>query len=146
MKLWFWMLRMCVYMHSRFIENHSIRILEDGPLISEVVLSHSRCGRLGRCHRGSHWDCLTDVVSTPVALSLSLYLTTKGTTENGGRADKLMLGLCRVKGFVPRSGDGCHWSAMDSWDCIGAGLAGLWATGPCGGGMRLGGSGLDAAC
>jgi hypothetical protein len=66
------MLRMCVYMHSRFIENHSIRILEDGPLISEVVLSHSRCGRLGRCHRGSHWDCLTDVVSPPVALSLSL--------------------------------------------------------------------------
>jgi hypothetical protein len=26
-------------MHSRFIENHSIWILEDGPLISEVVLS-----------------------------------------------------------------------------------------------------------
>jgi hypothetical protein len=34
------MLRMCVYMHSRFVENHSIRILEDGPLISEGVLSH----------------------------------------------------------------------------------------------------------
>jgi hypothetical protein len=33
------MLRMCVYMHSRFTENHSIWILEDGPLISEVVLS-----------------------------------------------------------------------------------------------------------
>jgi hypothetical protein len=33
------MLRMCVYMHSRFIENHPIWILEDGPLISEVVLS-----------------------------------------------------------------------------------------------------------
>jgi hypothetical protein len=30
-----------VYMHSRFVENHLIRILEDGPLISEVVLSHS---------------------------------------------------------------------------------------------------------
>jgi hypothetical protein len=26
-------------MHSRFIENHPIRILEDGPLISEGVLS-----------------------------------------------------------------------------------------------------------
>jgi hypothetical protein len=39
MKLWFQMLRMCVYMHSRFVENHPIRILEDGPLISEVVLS-----------------------------------------------------------------------------------------------------------
>jgi hypothetical protein len=33
------MLRMCVYMHSRFVENPSIWILEDGPLISEVVLS-----------------------------------------------------------------------------------------------------------
>jgi hypothetical protein len=26
-------------LHSRFVENHPIRILEDGPLISEVVLS-----------------------------------------------------------------------------------------------------------
>jgi hypothetical protein len=33
------MLRMRVYLHSCFIENHPIRILEDGPLISEVVLS-----------------------------------------------------------------------------------------------------------
>jgi hypothetical protein len=33
------MLHMCVYMHSRVVENHSILILEDGPLISEVVLS-----------------------------------------------------------------------------------------------------------
>jgi hypothetical protein len=33
------MLRMCVYMHSRFVKNDPIRILEDGPLISEVVLS-----------------------------------------------------------------------------------------------------------
>jgi hypothetical protein len=33
------MLHMCVYMHSSFIENHLIRILEDGPLISKVVLS-----------------------------------------------------------------------------------------------------------
>jgi hypothetical protein len=32
---------MCVYMHSRFVENHPIWIPEDGPLISEVVLSHS---------------------------------------------------------------------------------------------------------
>jgi hypothetical protein len=40
MKLCCLMLRMCVYMHSRFIENHLIQILEDGPLISEVVLSH----------------------------------------------------------------------------------------------------------
>jgi hypothetical protein len=27
-------------LHSRFVENHSIWILEDGPLISDVVLSH----------------------------------------------------------------------------------------------------------
>jgi hypothetical protein len=33
------MLHMCVYMHSRFVENHLIWILEDGPFISEVVLS-----------------------------------------------------------------------------------------------------------
>jgi hypothetical protein len=34
------MLRICVYMRSRFIENHPIWILEDKLLISEVVLSH----------------------------------------------------------------------------------------------------------
>jgi hypothetical protein len=39
MKLGFSMLHMCVYMHSRFVENHPIQILKDGPLISEVVLS-----------------------------------------------------------------------------------------------------------
>jgi predicted RNA-binding protein YlxR (DUF448 family) len=35
------MLRMCVCMHSRFVENHLIRILENGPLISEVVMSQN---------------------------------------------------------------------------------------------------------
>jgi hypothetical protein len=30
---------MCVYMHSCFVKNHPILILEDSPLISEVVLS-----------------------------------------------------------------------------------------------------------
>jgi hypothetical protein len=36
------MLSMCVYMHSRFIENHLIWILEDGPLIygGGGILSH----------------------------------------------------------------------------------------------------------
>jgi hypothetical protein len=33
------MLCMCVCMHSRFIENHLIQILEDRLLISKVVLS-----------------------------------------------------------------------------------------------------------
>jgi hypothetical protein len=35
------MLRMCVCMYSRFIEKHPIWILEDGPLISKVVLSQN---------------------------------------------------------------------------------------------------------
>jgi hypothetical protein len=30
---------MCVYMHSHFVENHPIWILEDRPLIFEGVLS-----------------------------------------------------------------------------------------------------------
>jgi hypothetical protein len=38
-KIMVWMFCMCVCMHSHFIENHPIRILEDGLLISEVVLS-----------------------------------------------------------------------------------------------------------
>jgi hypothetical protein len=29
------MIRMCVYLHSRFIKNHPIRIRKDGTLISE---------------------------------------------------------------------------------------------------------------
>jgi hypothetical protein len=33
------MLGMCVCMYSRFVEDHSIQILKDGPIISEVVLS-----------------------------------------------------------------------------------------------------------
>jgi hypothetical protein len=33
------MLHMCVCMLSRFVENHLIWILEDRPLISEVILS-----------------------------------------------------------------------------------------------------------
>jgi hypothetical protein len=45
------MLRMCVYMHSRFVENHPIRILEDGPLISEVVLSPLVYRRSPLCRR-----------------------------------------------------------------------------------------------
>jgi hypothetical protein len=44
MKLWFGMLHMCVCMHYCFIENHPIQILEDGHLISEVVLSHLQQG------------------------------------------------------------------------------------------------------
>jgi hypothetical protein len=42
------MLCMCVYKHSRFVENHPIRIVEDGPLISEGVLS-----QYAKTNRGS---------------------------------------------------------------------------------------------
>jgi hypothetical protein len=35
-------------MHSRFVENHPIRILEDELLISEVILSHSVLPRVSR--------------------------------------------------------------------------------------------------
>jgi hypothetical protein len=42
------MLHVCVCMHSRFVENHPIRILEDELLISEVVLSHSALSRVSR--------------------------------------------------------------------------------------------------
>jgi hypothetical protein len=45
------MLRMCVCTHSRFVENHPIRILEDGPVISKVVLSQGG-------HSPSKWDGL----------------------------------------------------------------------------------------
>jgi hypothetical protein len=38
MKLWFGMLRMYVCMHLRCMKNHLIWILEDGSLLSEVVL------------------------------------------------------------------------------------------------------------
>jgi hypothetical protein len=33
-------LYMCL-LHSRFVKNHPIWILEDGPLISEMILSYS---------------------------------------------------------------------------------------------------------
>jgi hypothetical protein len=59
------MLRMCVYMHSRFIENHPIQILEDGPLIFEGVLSHQIYG--GTC---------CPEVSTPKIQSLADSSTT----------------------------------------------------------------------
>jgi predicted RNA-binding protein YlxR (DUF448 family) len=56
MKFWFSMLRMCVYMHSRFVENHLIRILKDRPLISKVVLSQLGCYRGYFLSRVSYQD------------------------------------------------------------------------------------------
>jgi hypothetical protein len=37
-------LNVCL-LHSHFVEDHPIWILEDGPLISDVVLSQICCGR-----------------------------------------------------------------------------------------------------
>jgi hypothetical protein len=36
------MLRMCVYIYSRFVKNHPIRIVKNGPLISKMVLSQTQ--------------------------------------------------------------------------------------------------------
>jgi hypothetical protein len=59
------MLHICVYMHSRFVENHPIRILEDGPLIFEVVLSHLSSGNVinppGQCDQ---FLMLRDTIAT----------------------------------------------------------------------------------
>jgi hypothetical protein len=43
------MLHMCVFIHSRFIENYLIWILGDRPIISEVLLSHSQKRQCQRC-------------------------------------------------------------------------------------------------
>jgi hypothetical protein len=62
------MLRMCVYMHSRFIENHPIRILEDGPLISEVVLSQLTLVRYPSSPQSNHnsqWKLTPDDANGP---------------------------------------------------------------------------------
>jgi hypothetical protein len=48
------MLRMCVYMHSHFIENHLIWVLQDGPLISEVVQSQLVSARSGLNTHSKH--------------------------------------------------------------------------------------------
>jgi hypothetical protein len=44
---------MCVYMHSRFVKNHPIQILEDGHLISEGVLSQEEALTEVRWRRGA---------------------------------------------------------------------------------------------
>jgi hypothetical protein len=55
-------------LHSRFIENHSIWILEDGPLIFEVVLSHNGCRWLhqAHCYWVSQWQRVVDCTA-PIA-------------------------------------------------------------------------------
>jgi hypothetical protein len=53
MKFWFCMLRICVCIYSCFVENHPIWILDDRPLISEVVLS--QLGSLA-CVQSRHSD------------------------------------------------------------------------------------------
>jgi hypothetical protein len=55
------MLRMCVYMHFCFVENHPIRILEDGPFISEGVLSHLRRYQDPLCIMSPCSGCILDM-------------------------------------------------------------------------------------
>jgi hypothetical protein len=50
---------MCVYMHSRFVENHPIWILDDGPLISEVVLSRSHQQIIGNLNERLTWSSMS---------------------------------------------------------------------------------------
>jgi hypothetical protein len=69
------MLRMCVYMHSRFVENHPIWILKDGPLISEVVLSHDReplafCMRCYACKKAKFLLSKRPTIESPLLFIL----------------------------------------------------------------------------
>jgi hypothetical protein len=81
------MLRMCICMHSRFVENHPIRILEDGLLISEVVLSQRRPlkpGAAGAEERGaSTLDATRRVGGGPACCR---HLDSAGGTAVGGSA------------------------------------------------------------
>jgi hypothetical protein len=79
-------------LHSRFNENHPIRILEDGPLISVVALSHSSALESSPCILGvlfgsraflaMRWS-MPGTILGEVA-SRCLYLATK-PTHAGGR-------------------------------------------------------------
>jgi hypothetical protein len=61
------MFHMCVYMHSRFVENHPIQILEDGPLISEVVLSQN--GIRARSRLNTHSKHIKIITTFTVRIS-----------------------------------------------------------------------------
>jgi hypothetical protein len=83
------MLRMCVCMHSRFVENHPIQILEDGPLISEVVLSHYVLASSGK---GGMWHTyMVDDGGNDSSSSLDLGIV------DGGALLRLQLGLASVQ-------------------------------------------------
>jgi hypothetical protein len=61
------MFHMCVCMHSPFIENHPIWILEDGPLISEVVLSWN--GIRARSSLNTHFKHIKIIIMFTVRIS-----------------------------------------------------------------------------
>jgi hypothetical protein len=70
------MLHMCGYMHSRFIENHPIWILQEGLLISEVVLSHyvtHRSDRMLKHKFGIMYPGALFVKSKPVQHKHEIY-------------------------------------------------------------------------
>jgi hypothetical protein len=82
-------------LHSRFIENHSIWILEDGPLISEVVLSQCDTSHTSQLWRGpssarcSHvppgsYYGLKQQVTVPLLFSFYVFGFTLIVLLNGG--------------------------------------------------------------
>jgi hypothetical protein len=81
------MLRMCVYMHSRFVQNHSIWILEDELLIFEVVLSHSsrgetKCIWVASCSKFSDTVLFQAYCFSFSAWLMLLCSSIEGRTEN----------------------------------------------------------------
>jgi hypothetical protein len=114
---------MCVYMHSRFVENHSIWILEDGSLISEVVLSQGSAGwwemMRGECssHFGSGrgWrlaQCSASRWRRSVGYVLRKKKAGRGRLGRSGGRDPV--GRGRV-GQLGRKEGGRVWAESRSW-------------------------------
>jgi hypothetical protein len=79
-----------VFAHSRFIENHPVWILEDGPLISEVVLSHQPKWRVKSVSPSSTdpWVSLSDhtgeeEVTHPIGRDRAKAVVQKGKAKEG---------------------------------------------------------------
>jgi hypothetical protein len=94
------MLHMCVYMNSLFIENHLIQILEDGPLISEVVLSHISSIKLELSKLNKFFD--RDAKASLSTLSGVLLLESSAATSSLSDQADVPNGHC-----VPHSNQDC---------------------------------------
>jgi hypothetical protein len=68
------MLHMCVCMHSRFVENHPIRILDDKHLISKVVLSQSSTDLAEMVTHQESVSRPSHVVGRPMSLASTDFL------------------------------------------------------------------------